>query len=72
MLLRPWDSPGKYNGVGCHLLLFVHMPKSPMQTPQGEEDCFFVPLIALPLFAMDVFKSEIQIKKKNHIEIREA
>jgi len=40
------------------------MPKSPMQTPQGEEDCFFVPLIALPLFAMDVFKSEIQIKKR--------
>ena len=21
MLLRPWDSPGKNTGVGCHLLL---------------------------------------------------
>ena len=23
-LRRPWDSPGKNTGVGCHLVLTVH------------------------------------------------
>ena len=27
--------PRKGYWMGCHLLLFAHMPKSPMQTPQG-------------------------------------
>ena len=26
MLLRPWDSPGKNIGVGCHFLLQGNLP----------------------------------------------
>ena len=27
-LLRPWDSPGKNTGVGCHLLQFISLALS--------------------------------------------
>ena len=44
-LLRPWDSPGKYTGVGCHFLLQCIKVKSESEvaqscpTPSDPVDC---------------------------------
>ena len=32
LLLCPWDSPGKKNGVGCHLLLQGNFPTPGMES----------------------------------------
>ena len=34
-LLRPWDSPGKNTGVGCHLLLQCMKVKSENEVAQS-------------------------------------
>ena len=34
-LPRPWDSPGKNTGVGCHLLLQCRKVKSESEVPQS-------------------------------------
>ena len=34
-LLRPWDSPGKNTGVGCHLLLQCMKVKSESEVTQS-------------------------------------
>ena len=34
-LPRPWDSPGKYNGVGCHFLLQSMKVKSESEVTQS-------------------------------------
>ena len=47
---RPWDSPGKYTGVGCHFLLQCMKVKSesevtqlcPTQRPQGLQPTRFL------------------------------
>ena len=31
-LLRPWDSPGKNTGVGCHSLLQGNLPNSGIES----------------------------------------
>ena len=36
-LLRPWDSPGKNTGVGCHFLLQNTLERINSRIPEAEE-----------------------------------
>ena len=53
-LLRPWDSPGKNTGVGCHFLLQCMKVKSESEvtqlcsTPRALLKAIYIPLVWLP------------------------
>ena len=49
-LLRPWDSPGKNTGVGCHVLLQCMKVKNESEVAQSSESRFWRNVYFCPFF----------------------
>ena len=64
-LPRPWDSPGKNTGVGCHFLLQCMKEKSESEVAQS------CPTLSDPTLNYPIDKDRV-VESKKFIEIVEA